>query len=119
MPKRAPKTEYKEENLVVLSYSSNTLTKATELKEFLNAQVGSREIEVDLVNGRWTYKDERYNSPDQCLGVKGFDFGSGRHGRWGSRWGVIGIFDRTNIVHLNGMLYESRAATVEPTYSQD
>lgn len=119
MPKCAPKTMYKEENLVVLSYVSNTLAKATELKKFLKAQDGSNDIEVDLANGRWTYKDECNNSPDRCRGIKGFDFGKGRHGRWGSRWGVIGIFDRTNIDHLNGMLYESRVATAEPTYSQD
>ncbi len=120
MPKRAPNTEYKEENLVVLSYSGNTsYTRVTELKKFLKAQDGLNDVEVDLANGRWTYKDECNNSPDRCRGIKGFDFGSSRRCRWGSQWGVIGIFDRTNIDHLQAMISASKAATAEPSYSQD
>lgn len=33
--------------------------------------------------------------------------------------GVIGVYDRTKLVHLNRMIYAAKAETEAPSYSDD
>lgn len=96
-----PKNKFLKRNLVFLMYASNTC---------YTTVVGKmpEEIEVDLQQGTWSYKDKRQNNH----GWHEFKIGSqARHCSHGSRGGMIGVYDRTNVQHLDTMVSVARDAT--------
>lgn len=57
-------------------------------------------VEVNTQKGTWCFEGKTYKIGDEM-----------RHCNHGSRWGVIGVYDRTNIEHLNAMVNHSEEAT--------
>lgn len=83
------------ENLVFLSYAANVCYTNVSRKI-------PKGIELDLENGAWCYHGRK------------FKIGSSRIGPWGSRGGVIGVYDRTSDLHLDAMVVAGREATKAP-----
>lgn len=94
------KTKYELENLVVLRYSSNICYTRVNRAD----KVSTRNFELDLVNGTWTVMD--FNSKPYTNSI-----GKRRYIEHGCRGGIIGVYDRTNIQHLNSMVSDSQEAT--------
>ena len=96
-----PKNKFLKRNLVFLMYSGN----------ICYAKVVSKmpeEIEVDLQKGTWSYKEKRLNHG----GWQEFKIGSQvRHCEDGCRGGMIGVYDRTNVQHLDSMVHAAGEAT--------
>jgi hypothetical protein len=91
------------ENLIILKYADNnaytTVVKLVGYKD--------KYFSIDITHGNWVYDGKTYN------------IGEPRYCEWGCHWGVIGVYDRTNITHLNRMISLSKEATAEPHYSDD
>jgi hypothetical protein len=90
-------------DLVVLLYADNiyyTTVRSAEphLPEGLT---------IDLDTCSWKFDGREYH------------IGHMRHCEYGCRWGVIGVYDRTKIEHLNNMLHHSREATKQRTSFYD
>ena len=92
----------KRENLVFLAYSSNTCY--TQLSEGDEPKGCS----VDLEKGVWTFGGGVFQ-----IGMEM------RHCDWGCYWGVIGVYDRSNLEHLKNLLYHSREAVRGPSRLDD
>ena len=101
-----------EENLVALIFASNTCyTEVVELSEVSGRKVHDPEdgwwkwamIELDLEKGTWRHGKNK----------KGKIGGSCRYESSGSRneYGLIGIYDKTNIKHLGSMVHDGKEAT--------
>jgi len=108
------KPVYKIENLVVLQYASNICY--TELVKLELDKLPDGVLSVDLNEGTWEadipnfcystkrtlrFGDEKRKCPDSC------------------RFGTIGIYDKSNIVHLNTMLHDAQDATEETLVHYD
>jgi hypothetical protein len=103
------------ENLVALCWASNTCyTTVCELKDIDNKRVYDGEdkkywswgkLKIDLEKGTWKQGEK--------FGKIGRHFSGERMSCcWNdSRYGLIGIYDRTNLAHLNAMIFDSREAT--------
>lgn len=88
----------KRENLVFLAYSANSCY--THLSEG-EAPKGCM---VDLEKGTWTFDRKVFPIGTQM-----------RRCEWGCKWGVIGVYDRSNFEHLKGLIYHAREAVRGPS----
>lgn len=91
-----PSTRIKVENLVVLKYAPNECyVQVADFSEHKD------EIGVDLVAGRWSWKE-----------WKSVGLGQARN-PYNPKWnhktksGVIGVYDRTNVKHLDSLAHAS------------
>jgi len=103
---------YEEKNLIALIFADNTCyTKIVELSEVSGRKVHDPEdgwwnwdkIELDLKKGTWKHGRKHGNIGGACR----YDGGS-RNG-----YGLIGIYDRTNIDHLDSMVHDGKEATTD------
>lgn len=107
---------YKKENLVALIFASNTCyTEVVELskvsgREVSGGEMGEKpytwkwaEIDLDLEKGTWRHGKNK----------EGRIGGSCRYESNGSinGYGLIGIYDRTNLDHLDSMVHDGKEAT--------
>ena len=95
----------KKENLVALVGKSNSTH--THVVSISNPDTEG--LKINLKKQTWKYKQEtrEYNIGD--LGINGR-----RAGRTGEHVdGVVGVYDRTNITHLQTMIYHARAVIEE------
>jgi hypothetical protein len=90
---------YDLKNLVFLAYGSDSYINLRE--------EAPQNTEVDAEKGTW------------CFDGKTWKIGECRHCPWGFRWGIIGVYDRTNLAHLNQMIHDARKATETPYYGKD
>lgn len=87
MPIKNPK-------LVILIYASNTChTKVVDIRAPIDG------LSVDSDENTWTFDK------------KTFTIGEIRHCEYGCRWGVIGVYNRNNLNHLNSMVRHAQIAT--------
>ncbi len=84
-------------DLVVLAYANNTCHTTLHNAE-PNLPGG---LEIDLDTCTWKFDNKTYQ------------IGQMRQCEHGCRWGVIGVYDRQKIDHLNAMLHHSKDATAE------
>jgi hypothetical protein len=99
------KNQYKLENLVVLQYSPNACY--TNVVDASSRECTPyEELTLDLENGKWTYHLSHRVKRTKEIGQSGYVPS-------GERGGVIGVYDRTNIKHLNSMVFASNDAVRE------
>lgn len=84
-------------DLVILVYASNTCYTTVRSAE-QNLPEG---LEIDLDTCIWKFDGTEYQ------------IGQMRRCEYGCRWGVIGVYDRQKIDHLNAMVHHSKEATGE------
>ena len=102
----------RKKDLVVLSYSDNNLY--TKVAEFKDEKIDGLEVDVDKMV--WSYCFGDYSKlEDIPIGSCRNFYGS--HGE--SSRGVIGVYDKTNMEHLNSMNYDAKWATRERNWSVD
>ena len=82
-------------DLVILMYTSNTCYTIVS-STIPNIPEG---LQIDLDTCTWTFDGKRYQ------------IGGMRRCEYGCRWGVIGVYDRQNIQHLDAMVHHSKEAT--------
>ncbi len=97
---------YDARNLVVLSYSGNTCY--TKLKELNIDNLPAHVERVDLENGVWMFRSPLERGTYK-IGTES------RICEYGCRFGVIGIYDRTNIAHLKNMFCATHEAVRTPS----
>ena len=88
----------KKGNLVVLMYPPNTCY--TRVVKFRGDKIDG--LEVDIENEVWSYTID---------GSEGIFIGRSRNLCGKGRHGVIGVYDRMNIEHLNTLVFDGREAT--------
>jgi hypothetical protein len=81
---------FKREDLVVLQYASNNCYVSVTEIDGNNQELDS--LVLDLEKGLWSYRNYR----DKQIGDSRLCSEQ--------RFGVIGVYDRTNITHLNSMV---------------
>lgn len=84
-------------DLVVLVYASNICCTTVRSAE-PNLPEG---LEIDLDTNSWKFDGKKYQ------------IGEMRRCEYGCRGGVIGVYDRQKIDHLNAMIHASKDATAE------
>lgn len=92
-------------DLVVLMYSENNCYTVVVLAD--DPRVGKSGTTIDESNGTWTVP----HPGDPALAPQTKKIGESRYFEHGSRWGVIGVYDRTKLEHLNSMVHNSQEAT--------
>ena len=80
------------ENLVVLQYASNNCY--VRVVDLTQASIGSSSVSVDLQKSVWNYREWK----DKRIGEARF-----LHSHE-NRFGVIGVYDKTNTTHLSSMV---------------
>lgn len=96
---------FKKEDLVVLMYSDNTCyTRVVTLEEAeQKPRKSSGYFKVDPKKGEWR-REYRFRTVTKKIGES-------MYMDHGCRYGVIGVYDRTKIEHLDSMVYDGREAT--------
>jgi len=84
-------------DLVILMYASNTCYTTVQKTEPRLPEG----LEIDLDTCSWKFDNRRYT------------IGEMRHCECGCRWGVIGVYNRQDIAHLNAMVYHGNEAVRE------
>ena len=92
---------YKRENLVVLIHLSCITQVVTLAEAEQNAQ--ECKFKLDLKNGQWQ-REYDFRTVIKKIGEM-------VRMNYGCRYGVIGVYDRTEIDHLNRMVSDNREAT--------
>lgn len=103
--------EIKKENIIVLCYSQNSC--CTSVVKLTDSEKQFSNLELDLSNNKWRFKDGEYNNNQF------WNIGRCRYVANGKHFGVIGLYDMTNLEHLNMMAAHSQSATSEPSYGDD
>ncbi len=96
---------YNRDNLVVLVYSDNVCY--TVVVRADDPRVEKSRATIDEKSGTWTAP----HPSDPALAPQTQEIGKNRYFNHGSRWGVIGVYDRTKLEHLNSMVRDSQEAT--------
>ncbi len=96
---------YNRENLVVLMFSDNVCYTVVVSADDLRVKKSGATIDEE--NGTWTAP----HPGDPALAPQTQKIGEDRYFSRGSRWGVIGVYDRTNLSQLNSMVRDSQTAT--------
>jgi len=102
---------FERKDLVVLMYASNSCY--TTLVGADDPKVSEAKVTIDAKAGTWTGQDPSYYA------VVTRPIGTSRYCDHRSRWGVIGVYDRTNLTHLNQMISTAREAVAVWRYSDD
>ncbi len=92
--------KFRKEDLVVLKYASNSCY--TQVITAEEAEQQTENLIIDTVNGTWTFDGETFS-----IGERGIRW----HGSRKKRYGIIGVYDRTNIRHLDLMVIDGKEAT--------
>jgi len=92
--------KFRKEDLVVLKYASNSCY--TQVITAEEAEQQTENLIIDTVNGTWTFDRETFS-----IGERGIRW----HGSRKKRYGIIGVYDRTNIRHLDLMVIDGKEAT--------
>jgi len=90
-------------NLVVLMYASNTCY--TTILEPGDPLVLKADVLIDEGKETWA----RPISGSENLKI--IKIGDSHRCDYGAKWGAIGVYDRTNLNHLNSMVHAAREAT--------
>jgi len=89
--------KYRKKDLVALIFASNTCyTNVVPL-----SKVRTKDFSVDIKRGTWSYgkwEDSRIGK-SRYIGA--------------DKYGVIGVYDRTKIAHLNSIVHDGQEATRE------
>jgi len=102
---------FEEKNLVALIFASNTCyTNVVELSEVSGKRVHDPEdgwwnwakVELNLAKGTWKHGRKHGSIGGSCR----YDDGGSKNG-----YGLIGIYDRTNLKHLDSMCHAAKDAT--------
>lgn len=104
---------YKRENLVVLVYADNTLY--TRVFPPDHPEVQKHHVIIYENEGIWSAP---HNSDSGMLRQIP-RIGEKRYIAWGCRYGAIGVYDCTNLEHLNSMLCHAKEATDPPPSQLD
>jgi hypothetical protein len=106
-------TPYLRTNLVVLMYSENNCYTTVVVPD--DPRVTKAGVIIDEAHGTWKF-----------TGTAAWDIqnpvrqiGKGYVRQQGSRWGVIGVFDRTSLDQLDSMNSYSKEATADRHFSED
>ena len=59
---------------------------------------------LNLENETWTFDGKKFRIGTEM-----------RDCEYGCRWGVIGVYDRTNINHIRNMVYGAKEAVSDPS----
>ena len=97
---------------MVLMYASNSCY--TNVVGPDDKRVREAKVTIDADSGTWTESKSFGYSGEQT-----YKIGESRHCGRGSRWGVIGVYDRTDIAQLDSMVHAAREATQKDRYSDD
>jgi len=96
------KNPIERKNLVALMYASNSCyTKVVGIEN-----ISEKGFSIDIEEGRWS---NRY--------FRDIEIGRGKCGEY--KEGVIGVYDRTKISHLDSMVHDAKSATKESFTRQD
>jgi len=91
--------KFRKGNLVALEYASNSCyTKVITAEEAEQTE----NLIIDTINGTWTFDGETFP-----IGERGIRW----HGSRERRYGIIGVYDRTNTRHLDSMVIDGKEAT--------
>lgn len=96
---------YDRSDLVVLMYSENNCYTIVVLTD--DPRVEKSRATIDEKSDTWTAP----HPGDPALAPQTQKIGEDRYFDRGSRWGVIGVYDRTKLEHLNSMIRDSQEAT--------
>lgn len=97
---------YDRKNLVVLMFSENECL--AEVVQPDSSRVEKSGTTIDEVSGTWTSPDPN----DPAKPTQTLEIGQGRYfDRCDSHRGVIGVYDRTDLRHLNTMVSNACSAT--------
>ena len=100
------KPRYKLEHLVVLKYASNTCyTEVVDVSGFEDEW-----FHLDVNEGLWGYKFGGFfhqESQERKIGESRY---IGR-----AKYGIIGVYDRTNTEHLSSMVHSANEAVESPS----
>jgi|GEM_PF-1914250 len=93
------KGKYRMENLVVLEYSENEC-----YTNVVSAGKKIQGLEIDSENGLWSFREWKDIEIGESRNINDY------HGI-ARKYGVIGVYDRTNTKHLDFMVSAGREAT--------
>ncbi|MEK7195466.1 MAG: hypothetical protein AAB655_02105 [Patescibacteria group bacterium] len=96
---------YKRENLVVLMFADNECYTDVVLPD--DPKVKKSRAVIEENKGTWTAP----HPSDPALAPQTRKIGESRYFEHGSRWGVIGVYDRTLLNHLAAMVSAGCGAT--------
>lgn len=94
-------------DLIVLAYSQNECYTSILSIEDAEKQYKQCGFSVDANNETWSFNKQSYK------------IASSRSCNRGSRWGVIGVYNRNNNRHLDRMIRASQEATSSQSYNGD
>ena len=86
-------------NLIVLEYRQNTCYTTVIPLEKAVEKYKEQKLSVNKENSTWNFKNRERK------------IGQSRSCERGSRWGIIGVYDSSNIDQLNSMVSHSQEAT--------
>lgn len=96
---------YSRGDLVVLMYADNHCY--TNVVSADNLRVKKSGATINERDGTWTAP----HPSDPALAPQTQPIGGSRYFHRGSRWGVIGVYDRTKLEHLDSMVSDAQEAT--------
>ena len=103
---KTEKEKIRKKNLIILKYATNECyTQVVDLRTS-----SDKNFKLDLENRVWSFKEEE-NIP---IGNS-----SNPPGRGCGRYGIIGVYDKTKIEHLNSMVHNAREFTESPGLDLD
>ena len=103
----AEKNKFDLDNLVALQYVFTTCNSA----EIVPIANYSRDLAINLDDGTWSY--------DSWKNVKIGEPRSEYKNRTVARYGIIGVYDKTNLNHLNNIVRNTKYFTSPPERDKD
>ncbi len=105
--KSKERSSFDKNNLVVLLFELGPKLKPL-------SKVKDKRLSVNVEKGVWSYRLlHKVKGDKKYVGIEiGTSRGEiGPHPHYDYRWGVIGVYDKTNIQHLNNMIYAVEEST--------
>jgi len=104
--KETKKPEYKEADIVVMRFAADAAS--VDVISLGNcSEVQDGDLEVDLKNGLWSFSSWENNKIGEMRSLY--------EGRTLVKYGVIGVYDRTNVEHLDDMANDAIRAVEDLT----
>lgn len=109
---KEPGGKMKKEDIIVVKFAPNicyakVTTLESALDEFNQSEKGA--FSVDLENKTWSYK------PRSARDILNIPIGNSRHISQELKFGIIGVYDRTSINHLDSMVH----CVIDATHYED
>lgn len=96
-----------DKNIIVLKYAhNNCYTTLFSLKDILK-DINDKEFSIDLEKGLWSYRWWKDNKIGESRS---------KYGNFGADVGIIGVYDKSNLQHLENMKNASKEHTTEDNY---